>query len=86
MKKITLLFLLLGLNSIAQTNYSNITRFDVNEIVKSYNKNILELKTNTEELKAVNIFDENKNLVKTILQEQYIHFEADLKGRSVMGS
>jgi hypothetical protein len=44
-----------------------------NEIVKSYNKNILELKTNTEELKAVNIFDENKNLVKTILQEQYIH-------------
>lgn len=37
MKKITLLFLLLGLNSIAQTNYSNITRFDVNEIVKSYN-------------------------------------------------
>jgi hypothetical protein len=43
-----------------------------NEIVKSYNKNILELKINTEELKAVNIFDENKNLVKTILQEQYI--------------
>jgi len=43
-----------------------------NEIVKSFNKNILSLKINQEELKAVNIFDENKNLVKTISQEQYI--------------
>lgn len=48
------------------------TEVPENEIVKSNNNNILSLKTNPEELSAVNIFDENKNLVKTVSQEQYL--------------
>lgn len=43
-----------------------------NEIIKSDNNNILSLKINPEELSVINIFDENKNLVKTISQEQYL--------------
>lgn len=43
-----------------------------NEIVKSNNNNLLSLKINPEELSAVNIFDQDKNLVKTISQEQYL--------------
>ena len=42
-----------------------------NEIVTSENNNILSLKINPEELLAVNLFDENKNLVKTISKEEY---------------
>jgi len=48
------------------------TEVPENEIVKSNNNNILSLKINPEELSVVNIFDENKNLVKTISQEQYL--------------
>ncbi|MBK1896325.1 T9SS type A sorting domain-containing protein [Chryseobacterium paridis] len=43
-----------------------------NEIVSSENNNILSLKINQEELQTINIFDENKNLVKTISQREYI--------------
>lgn len=43
-----------------------------NEIIKSDNNNILSLKINPEELSVINIFDENKNLVKTISQKQYL--------------
>ncbi|ASW73841.1 secretion protein [Chryseobacterium piperi] len=42
-----------------------------NEIVASQNNNTLSLKTNQDELLAINIFDENKNLIKTISQEEY---------------
>lgn len=42
-----------------------------NEIVQSENNAVLKLKTNQEELTAVYIFDENKNLVKTVSNEQY---------------
>lgn len=48
------------------------TEVTENEIVKSNNNTILSLKINPEELSAVNIFDENKNLVKTVSQEQYL--------------
>ncbi|MFP3590556.1 T9SS type A sorting domain-containing protein [Chryseobacterium sp. SIMBA_038] len=48
------------------------TEVTEDEIVKSNNNNILSLKINPEELSFVNIFDENKNLVKTISQEQYL--------------
>ncbi|WP_027379504.1 T9SS type A sorting domain-containing protein [Chryseobacterium daeguense] len=42
-----------------------------NEIVKSENNNVLNLRVNPEELKSINIFDESKNLLKTISQEEY---------------
>ncbi|MCY0968531.1 T9SS type A sorting domain-containing protein [Chryseobacterium wangxinyae] len=42
-----------------------------NEIVKSENNNILSLKINPEELILINIFDENKNLIKSISQDEY---------------
>lgn len=42
------------------------------DIVKSEINNILNLKINQEELLAVNIFDDNKNLIKSVSQEQYI--------------
>lgn len=45
------------------------------DIVKSELNNILNLKINQEELLAVNIFDDNKNLIKSISQEQYIKDE-----------
>lgn len=48
------------------------TEVPENEIIKSNNNNILSLKINQEELSAINIFDENKNLVKIISQEQYL--------------
>ncbi|WP_261512012.1 T9SS type A sorting domain-containing protein [Chryseobacterium paludis] len=43
-----------------------------NEIIASENNNILSLKVNQDELLSINIFDENKNLVKTISQKEYI--------------
>lgn len=43
-----------------------------NAIVKSENNNILSLKIDQNELLAVNIFDQNKNLVTSVSQEQYI--------------
>jgi len=42
-----------------------------NEIVQSMNASVLQLKVNQDELTAVNIFDENKTLVKSISQKQY---------------
>ncbi len=42
-----------------------------NEIIQSENNGILKLKLPQEELIAVNIFDANKNLLKTVSQEQY---------------
>lgn len=42
------------------------------DIVKSELNNILNLKINQEEILAVNIFDDNKNLIKSISQEQYM--------------
>ncbi|SHF86435.1 T9SS type A sorting domain-containing protein [Chryseobacterium sp. OV279] len=42
-----------------------------NEIIQSENNGLLKLKVHQEELIAVNIFDENKNLLKTVSQEQY---------------
>ncbi len=42
-----------------------------NEIVQSVNTSVLQLKVDQEELTAVNIFDENKILVKSISQKQY---------------
>ncbi|MCY1661674.1 T9SS type A sorting domain-containing protein [Chryseobacterium sp. SL1] len=42
------------------------------DIVKSELNNILNLKINQEEILAVNIFDDNKNLIKSVSQEQYI--------------
>lgn len=43
-----------------------------NEIIKSENNNILSLKINTEELLSINIFDKNKNLVKSISKNEYL--------------
>ncbi|MDR2234897.1 MAG: T9SS type A sorting domain-containing protein [Chryseobacterium sp.] len=42
-----------------------------NEIVQSENNGVLKLKINQDELSAVNIFDENRNLIKTVSQQQY---------------
>jgi hypothetical protein len=42
------------------------------DIIKSELNNILNLKINQEELLAVNIFDDNKNLIKSVSQEQYM--------------
>lgn len=42
------------------------------DIIKSEINNILNLKINQEELLAVNIFDDNKNLIKSVSQEQYM--------------
>ncbi|AKK74022.1 secretion protein [Chryseobacterium gallinarum] len=42
-----------------------------NEMVQSENNAVLQLKINPQELSSVHIFDENKNLVKTISNEQY---------------
>jgi len=42
------------------------------DIVKSEINNILNLKINQEELLTVNIFDDNKNLIKSVSQEQYM--------------
>lgn len=42
------------------------------DIVKSEINNILSLKINQEEILAVNIFDDNKNLIKSVSQEQYM--------------
>lgn len=42
-----------------------------NEIIQSENNHILKLKIPQEELMAINIFDNNKNLLKTISKEQY---------------
>lgn len=42
------------------------------DIVKSEINNILNLKINQEEILAVNIFDDNKNLIKSVSQEQYM--------------
>ncbi|MCQ9633571.1 T9SS type A sorting domain-containing protein [Chryseobacterium sp. WG23] len=42
-----------------------------NEIVKSENNAVLQLKVDQEELSVINIFDDKKNLIKTISQEQY---------------
>ncbi|ASK28975.1 secretion protein [Chryseobacterium sp. T16E-39] len=44
-----------------------------NEAVSSENNSILRLKVSQEELMAVNIFDDNKNLIKTISQKEYIN-------------
>lgn len=41
------------------------------EIVTSENNNILSLKINIDELKSINIFDTEKNLIRTITQEEY---------------
>ncbi|MFP3835915.1 T9SS C-terminal target domain-containing protein, partial [Chryseobacterium sp. SIMBA_028] len=40
-------------------------------IVQSENNGVLTLKINRDELSAVNIFDGNKNVVKTVSKEQY---------------
>lgn len=42
-----------------------------NEIIQSENNHILKLKIPQEELMTVNIFDENKNLLKAVSNEQY---------------
>ncbi|HBV15243.1 alpha/beta hydrolase family protein [Chryseobacterium carnipullorum] len=42
-----------------------------NEIIQSENNGILKLKIPQEELIAIHIFDNNKNLLKTVSQEQY---------------
>ncbi|KPE51105.1 T9SS type A sorting domain-containing protein [Chryseobacterium indologenes] len=42
-----------------------------NEIVQSENNAVLKLKINPDELSAVNIFDEQRNLIKTVSQAQY---------------
>lgn len=42
-----------------------------NEIVKSENNAVLKLKIDENELSAVHIFDENKDLVKTVSKDQY---------------
>ncbi|MDH6253541.1 hypothetical protein M2347_003268 [Chryseobacterium sp. H1D6B] len=52
-----------------------------NEIVKTENNGILTLKINQKDVSAVNVFDENKNLVKTVSQEEYSKAGGiDLKG------
>ncbi|WP_223598915.1 T9SS type A sorting domain-containing protein [Chryseobacterium sp. GVT01B] len=42
-----------------------------NEIIQSVNSSVLQLKVNQDELSAVNVFDENKTLIKSISQQQY---------------
>jgi len=42
-----------------------------NEIIQSANSSVLQLKVNQDELSAVNVFDENKTLIKRISQKQY---------------
>ena len=42
-----------------------------NEIIQSENNHILKLKIPQEELMTVNIFDDNKNLLKSVSSEQY---------------
>ncbi|MBB6329855.1 hypothetical protein HNP24_000805 [Chryseobacterium sediminis] len=42
-----------------------------NEIVQSANSSVLQLKVDQDELTSVNIFDENKTLIKSISQKQY---------------
>ncbi|WP_137903965.1 T9SS type A sorting domain-containing protein [Chryseobacterium sp. 2VB] len=42
-----------------------------NEIIQSANASILQLKVDQDELIAVNIFDENKSLIKSISSKQY---------------
>ncbi|WP_213279149.1 T9SS type A sorting domain-containing protein [Chryseobacterium indologenes] len=42
-----------------------------NEIIQSANSSVLQLKVNQDELTAVNVFDENKTLIKSISQKQY---------------
>ncbi|MCC3214297.1 T9SS type A sorting domain-containing protein [Chryseobacterium sp. X308] len=42
-----------------------------NEIIQSANASILQLKVDQDELTAVNIFDENKTLIKSISSKQY---------------
>ena len=42
-----------------------------NEIVQSATPSVLQLKVNQDELSSVNIFDENKTLIKSISQKQY---------------
>jgi len=43
-----------------------------NEIIQSENNGVLKLKINQDELSAIHIFDEKRNLVKTISQSQYV--------------
>lgn len=45
-----------------------------NEIVKSEDNNLLTLKINTDDLKLINVFDQSKNLVKSISSEDYLKF------------
>lgn len=42
-----------------------------NEIVQSANSSVLQLKVDQNELTAVNVFDENKTMIKSISQKQY---------------
>lgn len=42
-----------------------------NEIIQSENNGVLKLKINQDELSAIHIFDEKRNLVKTVSQSQY---------------
>ncbi|MDR6461817.1 T9SS type A sorting domain-containing protein [Chryseobacterium sediminis] len=42
-----------------------------NEIIQAANSSVLQLKVNQDELTAVNVFDENKTLIKSISQKQY---------------
>lgn len=42
-----------------------------NEIVQSESTTLLKLKVNQDELSSINIFDENKSLVKTVSKDQY---------------
>jgi hypothetical protein len=52
-----------------------------NEIVQSENNNILKLKIPQEELITVNIFDANKNLLRTVPQKEYAENNGiDIKG------
>jgi hypothetical protein len=52
-----------------------------NEIVQSENNNILKLKIPQEELITVNIFDGNKNLLRTVSQKEYAENNGiDIKG------
>ncbi|MGK6341291.1 T9SS type A sorting domain-containing protein [Chryseobacterium sp. DT-3] len=52
-----------------------------NEIVQSENNNILKLKIPQEELISINIFDGNKNLLRTVSQKEYAENNGiDIKG------
>lgn len=44
---------------------------DENEIAQSENNDILKLRIDSEEITGINIFDENKNIVKNVSKEQY---------------